>query len=167
MRTLPLIGDLTQDPHIPEWWTSQPVPVPYFSGAPISFTILVDETDSGYPPEVSEAIKSFLSLGTLDRLAASDRVFKNYQVFADAVQDIGVETEDSVSVWNHVRPTEIYVHRRDKDIYVQVACNCDWEIEHALQLVFRHGSKLIRVSEQDGHLTQADAYGLPEDQDDA
>jgi hypothetical protein len=103
-------------------------------------------------------------------LAASDRVFKNYQDFADAVEDVGVEIEDSASVWNHVRPTGIYLdrrHRRDKDIYVQVACNCDWEIEHALQLVFRRGSKLIRVSEQDGHLTHADAYDLPEDQDDA
>ena len=50
-------------------------------------------------------------------------------------------------------------------VYVQVACECAWESEHGLQLVFRQGATLSRVSDQDGHLTHADAYDLPEDQE--
>ena len=170
MRSLPSIGELTQDPHVPEWWISQPVPVPFFSGEPIPFTIMVEAAASGYPPEVDEAIKQFLSLDPQDRRAASKQVFKNYRDFAEAVEEVEAEIEEADEVWDHVRPTGIYVdrrHRRDRDIYVQVACECDWEIEHGLQLVFRSGSKLVRVSDQDGHLTDADAYDLPEEQDDA
>jgi hypothetical protein len=67
-----------------------------------------------------------------------------------------------------VHPSEIYVTRRpknDQDIYIQIACECDWEEEHGLQLVFRQGKKLTRVSSQDGHITEADAYGRPDEED--
>jgi len=46
-----------------------------------------------------------------------------------------------------------------------VACECDWEPEHGLQLVFRQGRKLTRISAQDGHLTEADAYDKPDEED--
>ena len=54
---------------------------------------------------------------------------------------------------------------QEQDIYVQVACECDWEQEHGLQLVFRQGKKLTRISDNDGHLTEADAYGKPDEED--
>ncbi len=168
MRILPPLGELTQDKNVPEWWTSRPLPVPYFSGSPISFTVMTDTPEADFPPGASDAIRNFLSLDDRDRRAASQRVYENYRVFADAVEEVGVEIADAANVWDHVEVGMIYVsrrHRRDRDIYVQLACICDWEGEHGLQLVFRGGSKLCRVSEQDGHLTDADAYDLPEDQE--
>jgi hypothetical protein len=71
-------------------------------------------------------------------------------------------------IWEFIQPTEIYIsrrHRRDNDIYLQVSCECDWEQEHGLQLVFRQGKKLTRISDQDGHLTEADAYDKPDEED--
>ena len=71
-------------------------------------------------------------------------------------------------IWKFVHPQEIYVTRRsynDCDIYVQITCECDWEQEHGLQLVFRQGRKLTRVSEQGGHLTEADAFDIPDSED--
>ena len=71
-------------------------------------------------------------------------------------------------VWKHVRITEIGVCRRghgDRALYVQVAAECDWDGEHGLQLVYRRGGELNRVSDQDGHLTTCDAEGLPESED--
>jgi hypothetical protein len=50
-------------------------------------------------------------------------------------------------------------------MYVQIACQCDWEQEHELQLVFRQGRKLTRISYFDGHLTESDAYGKPDEED--
>lgn len=47
----------------------------------------------------------------------------------------------------------------------QAFCECDWEEEHGLQLVFRQGKKLTRISDQDGHLTEADAYDKPDEED--
>lgn len=61
----------------------------------------------------------------------------------------------------------ILVSRRpfeDKDVYVQLTRNSDREEEHGFQIGLRRGKELARGSEQDGHLTTADAYGLPEEQ---
>nr|WP_206680680.1 hypothetical protein [Hymenobacter polaris] len=66
------------------------------------------------------------------------------------------DIKDENEIWKFVWPTDIYVSRRpynEPDIYVQVTCECDWEQEHGLQLVFKQGKKITRVSEQDGHLT--------------
>lgn len=44
-------------------------------------------------------------------------------------------------------------------------CGCEWEEEHGLQLVFKEGKKLTRISGYDGHITAADAYDIPDEQD--
>ena len=78
------------------------------------------------------------------------------------------EIKDKNDIWNHVQPYEIYVERRpyeDKDIYINIICDCDWELEHGLQLVFRQGKQITRVSMIDGHLTEADAYDKPDSED--
>jgi len=75
---------------------------------------------------------------------------------------------NSLNIWNFVYPSEIYVSRRqhnDKDIYIILACECEWEREHGLQLALRQGKKLTRVSDQDGHLTEADAYDKSDSED--
>ena len=71
-------------------------------------------------------------------------------------------------VWAHLQPTAIHVsrrHRRDQRVYVQITAECDWEPEHGLQIVYCEGNRLVRVSDQDGHLTHTDAYDLPEAED--
>ena len=69
------------------------------------------------------------------------------------------------SIWEHVQlGSELHVSRRsprDQAIYVSFECNCDWEPEHGLQLVFREGRAVVKVGPYDGHLTNADAYGDP------
>ena len=144
-----------------------PVPVPYFSNEMVPFTVVVEANGSTYPPDVVEAVERFLSLRVEDRQAASARVFTNYKDYADAVE-IDLEIDHPAAVWNHVRVTDIIVdrrHHRDQDVYIVATCECEWEIEHGLQLVFRRGSNLVRVSDQDGHLTDSDAYDQPDDDD--
>ena len=70
--------------------------------------------------------------------------------------------ESPSDVWAHVRlGCEPMVVRRasgDKGIYVSVECNCDWEIEHGLQIVFKNGLRVNKIGPYDGHLTLSDAY---------
>ncbi len=40
-------------------------------------------------------------------------------------------------------------------MYILVVCDCDWDDEHGLQLLYRDGGDLIQVGEQDGGLTYA------------
>jgi hypothetical protein len=85
----------------------------------------------------------------------------NIQAQLDNFQNIN-------EIWTLVNPSEIYLNRRDrkdKDIYLVVSCGCDWEEEHGLQLVFRQGKKLTRISGHDGHITESDAYDTPDDED--
>lgn len=46
-----------------------------------------------------------------------------------------------------VEPTRIYVHEKDGSCQIQVCCNCDWDEEHDIQLVFKDGKELPRVIE--------------------
>jgi hypothetical protein len=115
-------------------------------------------------------VHAFLNLDDSARLAASPYVFKNYRDFADAIgdEDVGCEIRDPREVWGFIKPTEIRISRRprrDRAIYVQIVAECQWEPEHGLQIVYRDGSQLSRVSDQDGHLTWTDASDLPESQD--
>lgn len=165
---IPLLGQLSPHPDIPEWLVSQPVAIRYFDGLQLAFTL--DGLEASDESDTREAIESFLKLDSVDRIAASPYVFKNYQQIASVLrkEDIGCEIAAEIDVWKHVRPTEIFVSRRNRGsraICIQILAECDWEPEHGLQIIFRDGRVLSRVSAQDGHLTHADAHGLPEDQD--
>lgn len=163
-----VVGPLTQDETISDWLISAAIPVPYFDNKKLAVTFM--EID---PDEADDALRQFLQLTSDDRLRISDLVYKNYTDFLEDVDFDGIEEglsdiKEDHEIWNFVYPTDIYVsrrHRRDMDIYVCVACDCGWEEEHGLQLVFRQGKKLTRISDGDGHLTEADAYDKPDEAD--
>lgn len=170
-----VIGTLTQSKDFSDWWVSQPLKVPLLgtSSLRITFKDFVPEADSGFIEEADAALREFLEKGDEERHAISMLVYKNCTDFLSEVDYDEVdqplhEIKEATEIWRFVQPGDIYVerrHRRDKDIYICITCECSWEQEHGLQLVYRKGRKLTRVSEQDGHLTEADAYDKPDNQD--
>ena len=168
-------GQLTQDKQFADWWQSQSVEIPFFDNwkLPIIFSGYEPAQHATFMEEADQALTNFFRLNTTHRNAVSQLAYKNCMNFLD---DVGFdETDDALrkikdpnDIWKFIYPSEIYVCRRayqEQDIYVQVACECDWEQEYGLQLVFRQGKKLTRISSNDGHLTEADAYGKPDDAD--
>jgi hypothetical protein len=92
-------------------------------------------------------------------------VFAYYQdAFADLDEDEEgyVEIPHPDDVWNHVGAgAEVMVARSDLDdpaVYVSIECDCTWEPEHGLQIVFRGGRTVCKVGPYDGHMTNAHAY---------
>jgi len=170
-----VIGRLIQDEDSPDWWVSDEVEIPFFDNEEMVVTFMgfEPETDDSFIDEADRALANLLKLTSEDRNSISELVYKNCMDFLDLVELEEGDEEfrqitDKNDIWDFVCPIEIYVtrrHRRDKDMYVQICCECDWEEEHGLQLVFRQGRKLTRISEQDGHLTEADAYGKPDIED--
>lgn len=165
---IPQLGPLQPDARIPEWLVSEPLSIPYFDAQKLTFTL--DGLTESDTSDVQDAVGAFLALGPAARLAASPYVFQNYHRMADAVGEDAIECHvtRAEDIWAHVHPSEIFVsrrHRRDGLIYVQITAECDWEREHGLQLVYRRGSELSRVSDQYGHLIHTDAYDIPEEQD--
>jgi hypothetical protein len=174
--TSAIIGKLRQHKEFDNWWVSKGVAVPFFDGTAlaVTFTGYRPEEDAAFIADADSALRNFLSLGEADRLQISGHVHRNC---TDFLEDVGYDEIDAPlhaiktaeEIWAFVHPQEIYVkrrHRRDRDVYITVACECDWEEEHGLQLVFRQGRQLTMVSGQTGHLTHADAYNVPDSEDD-
>ena len=170
-----VIGELVQDPEFEDWWESQEVSLPFFDNNPYKVTFMgfIPEEDPDFVMEADRALTSFLQKSEQDRLGLSQLV---YQHCMDFLNEIGYDEadkplwdiKDATAIWKFVYPHDLYVsrrNRRDKDIYLNLACNCQWEQEHGLQLVFRQGKQLTRISDQDGHLTEADAYDIPDAED--
>jgi uncharacterized protein DUF6985 len=149
-----LLGPLNRDSRLHGILLSSPVPIPFLDGQPLPFQLIQltgpDELDT------TRAIKAFLQLTKTDRAAATSQVFAYFNRVDDAVDGgAGCNVAAHDDIWQHVHPRLIGVVR-DRDharaIHVQVLAECDWEPEHGLQLVFRDGKDLVRVSEQDGNL---------------
>ena len=173
--TSKIIGQLKQEEMFLDWWKSSVIEIPFFDNEKLTITFMdfEPEHDKAFVEEADQALLNFFNLTSADRNSISDLAHKNCFDFLEAV---GFDEADKPlrqikvhhEIWNFIHPTEIYVTRRpykDQDIYVQIACECDWEQEHGLQLVFRQGRQLTRISEQDGHLTEADAYDKPDEED--
>ena len=189
------IGRLKQDDRFPNWWKSEALEIPYFGNDKLTITLLdfEPEKDKTFLYEAEQALMNFIKLNIDDRNSISELAYKTCLDFfaatgfdEEAVKmfqevenpqpwhlktiELGklLKLQNINDVWEFIHPTEIYVARRpykDQDMYIQVACECDWEEEHGLQLVFRQGKKLTRISDQDGHLTEADAYDKPDEED--
>ena len=173
--TRSIIGELKQNDQFDDWWESEPVEVQFFDNEKLKITFmdLVPESDPNFINEADQALKSFLEKKANDRLELSELAYQNCMDFLNAV---GYDEADKPlwdikekgEIWNFISPQDIYVtrrNRRDEDIYINVTCECEWEQEHGLQLVFRQGKKLTRISDQDGHITEADAFDKPDSED--
>jgi hypothetical protein len=158
MITIDGIGQLTRDPDIEEWLRSDEITTGYFTGTKVRFVLEDIESDPA-PEDFAAAVGNFLALGKADRDAAAPYVYANYREFVDAID----EDEwgfTKMEIWSHVKPSFIHVIRNaqgDGKVYVVITAECDWEIEHGLQLVYREAKRLNRVSAQDGGLTDSDS----------
>lgn len=164
-----LIGVLRQHKEFDDWWEGSDVAIPLLNqkALPITFTDLPAEETQDFLIDADAALANFLKIGMEERASMAPHIWQNCKEFLEA---IGYEEEDQAlwdikkaeEIWSFVDFRNIYVerrHRRDQDIYISLQGECDWEQEHGLQLVFRQGKQLTRVSQIDGHLTEADAYG--------
>jgi hypothetical protein len=162
------ISEWSVDPHIDEWLISPQTPIPYFGGIEMSFIcdnyVKDNLTESR---AVESVVEGFLDLDESIREAESGRILENYSSVVDfwkdtpyPVKELDLSTPSEI--WTYVDPREIHIQRNtpgDDALYILIECECEWEPEHGLQLVFKQGRQLTRVSECDGHLTEDDASG--------
>lgn len=180
-RMSALVGGLTQsdDPSLDDWWYSGPVAVPFWDGREYPFVyVFSPATDPDFITAADRAVANFLKQTREDRLALTPLLDENCRAACENT-DYGPDDaklrqrwlgpEDRAALWDFVTPPDsIHVqrrHRRDEDIYVHMGMDCEWEDEHGLQFVFRKGLKLTRINQQDGWLTDADAFALPDSED--
>ncbi len=169
-----VLGPLTQDASFADWYEADAaLGMPFFDGLPLGVTFIGVEagTEAAFVADADDALRAFRQLTTTDRRAVSTQIMRNYRQRLDEgdFEPLEVDEADADSIWRFVHPTQMYLSRRarrDHDVYVHIDCNCQWEQDHGLQLVFRRGRLLTRVSGIDGHLTTADATDTPDAADD-
>jgi hypothetical protein len=149
------------------WYFGPSMEIAVLGGEECSIVVVGYDGDRR-PEDFHAAIASFLSL---DETALEQAAPFVLAYFRDCVAAIGAESTvaSPPDVWQLVEfGGEPQVQRRahgDKGVYVSVECNCDWEGEHGLQLVFKNGRVVNKVGAFDGHLTNSDAYGDPSFED--
>lgn len=160
------VGWFEEDFSLDDLFVSAPYILPYFGTPEVEFHIEGYEADQN-KAEFQEAIQKAVSLNSKDVDGIASYIHQFYKQYEDP-RYIDFVIPYPEEVWDYVTISFAYVSRRsrrDRSVYVSFAGGCDWEEEHGFQIVLRDGCRLVRVSTQDGHLTTADAYDLPESED--
>ena len=140
------------------------MPVPVLGGK-VCRIVVAGYDDDPRTDEFHVAIANFLRISPSVLTEAEPFVFRYYQnCNGNWEPNDGefVAIESPADVWRHIGlGSEPMVRRRafgEKGIYVSLECNCDWEPEHGLQIVFKDGLRINKLGPYDGHLTNSDAY---------
>jgi hypothetical protein len=163
-----ILGTLTQDNHFEDWWKSEPIEIPFFNNKKIeiAFVGLIPEKDTKFIKEADEALKAFLEKSEPERLLTSPLLFEQCMKYrnafgADKVDQNLWSLKDENKIWDFVSAENIIVTRSNGEnemIYLNLNCECEWDEEHGLQILYRKGQKLTRISEQDGDICEFDFY---------
>jgi hypothetical protein len=161
---LPGLGAMTLDEGS-DWLCSAPLPIAMLDGA-LCAIALEGYQDDPHPEDFHAAIAAFLSAGPQVLQAAQGHIFAYYRDVSARQAAAGgavVAIASPGDLWRHIGfGDEAIVERRDpdqRDVYLSLSCDCDWEGEHGLLIVLKNGDTVCKVGPYDGHLSNADAYG--------
>lgn len=160
---IPGLGKVVEDADL-GWYRSEAIPVPVLGGASCCFIIDGYDADPA-PADFHAAIRTFLALDSSALTAAEPWIFAYYEDVKDDVAaddtDWYVAIDGPHDVFEHIQlGNEAVVARYagDGHVYVSLECECDWEPEHGLQIVFRDGRVVTKVGPYNGHMTNSAAY---------
>lgn len=161
---IPGLGKVRKDRQL-AWYYSAPIKISVLGGQDCRIAVEGYDEDTR-KNEFHESIANFLSIDQSVLKNAEKHIYQYYQNCLQQMEEDdfqAVVIESPRDVWAHVRlGNEPLISRRaygDHGVYVSVACGCDWEDEHGLQIVFKNGSEVNKIGPYDGHLSNADAFG--------
>ncbi len=164
-----------------DWVSAKEIPIPFFENKAYTIRFEAAKSTEDYFEKAEEAIGNFFNYTNELKEEAEKNAYEMWVNFNEScgfLDNIEMYSEvqdppdwmlhslnnmkklsnltDTSKVWQYISPLEVVVTKDrfalDKEIYIQVLCNCDWDEEHGIQFVFKEGKELIRVSEQDGDL---------------
>lgn len=148
-----IVGQLKPLEYDLDFYESEPFPILYFNNQKLKIGF-VEAKHQLYLFEADKVLENFLKLDSRDKIENSQLVFNYYDETLKwgYTKLLDIKTVDEV--WNFVYPSEIIIDWDEKgDFYLCVCCECEWEQEHGLQLVFKDGITLTRASGNDGYYT--------------
>jgi hypothetical protein len=161
----PVLGPLTRDEKFGGYTTDEKT-VAFLGGHRCRF-VFESYADDPRPDEIRRAVQNALDATPALLGAAEPYVVRYCEEMLeryDEGQRPDVTLAKPSDVWSHVQFGSVFFVSRRADgdaedgVYLSLECNCDWEIEHGLQLVLRDGRNVSKVGPFDGHLTNEDAF---------
>ncbi len=138
------------------WLLSEEIPVPVLDDTYCMFALQGYEDDPA-PEDFHAAIRAFLALDRPALEAAAPHLFAYYR---DVAGEWSAEIASPAEVLDHLGFVELITVGRDtpadRHVYLSVECDCDWDEERGVQLVFRDGVAVTKAGPFDGRLTNDD-----------
>jgi hypothetical protein len=155
----PLLGELAWNDRL-GWWECDSLAIPMFGGVSVQVTLTPDAADRAISPDMDEAAAAMLALDPEALQFIVPHLWQNYRDCTEMLSEEDFpQIADNEDILGYVRPSNVAFERNDDGrVYLSLECNCDWEIEHGLQLVLQDGRRWVKVSNYDGHLTDGHAY---------
>ncbi len=148
-----IVGQLKPNEYDTDFFESEPCEIPFFDNRKLKIGF-VEAEHQPYLDGADIVLKNFLKLNSTDKIRNSEIVHHYYAETLKNGYTKPLNVSTSKDIWNFVTPTEIIIHWDENgDYYLCVSCECEWEEEHGLQLVFKDGQTLTRASGHDGHFT--------------
>jgi hypothetical protein len=144
-----IVGQLIPHELDPDFFESEPFEIPYFENMALKVGF-VEAKHQPYLDIADRVLENFLKLNSTDKIRNSEMV---YHYFKKTLRNGSTNNISNIQdIWNFVKPTDIIIHwDENNDFFLCVSCDCEWEKEHGLQLVFKNGETLTRASGHDGH----------------
>jgi len=147
-----IVGKLKSVAYQAEWLESDPHEIPYFDNKQLKI-LFVEANHEPYLQGADKVLQHFMNLNSRDRIADSHKIYQYYQQTLNSGYTVPLDIDSMTDIWNFVYPSEIIIHWDEDGYYLGISCECEWEEEHGLQLVFKDGKKLTRASGHDGAFT--------------
>lgn len=148
-----IVGELESLNYDPNFFISKPYSIPYFSDKKLKIGF-VDAMHEPYLFKADKVLENFLKLNQEERTKDSQLVFNYYKETLHLGYTKPLDIKVIEQVWNFVHPSEIIIDWDENgDFYLCISCECEWEDEHGLHLVFKDGLELTRASGHDGGFT--------------
>ena len=146
-----IVGQLIPVSYDPDFFETQPFPIPYFDSKKLKIGF-VEARHQQYLDTADKVLENFIGLNSSNKIKDAEIVNHYYSETSKHGYTELLEIKTAKDIWNFVTPTEIIIHWDEEgDFYLCVSCDCEWEKEHGLQLVFKNGQTLTRASGHDGH----------------
>ena len=140
-----IIGKIHPHKLDPDLYVSEPMAIPYFDYV----KVIVGIYEAGHEPTLKAAdrvLENFMKLNLENRAHDTKSILEYYKVCLNDGMSKPLKIESDADIWKYVYPNEIIVNSlMGEGFFVDVSCECDWEIEHGLQLIFKNGRELIRA----------------------
>jgi hypothetical protein len=151
-------GKISRDKYVSHTYNSEPIQIEF----PVDATTVVSlhSEDKTELERYGAAFDKLMATDISNKVDLEKLIFEFYtrikKYDTGDYQIIAINSPEEI--WSHISVNSIVIRTDGSSVYIQVELDCDWDIEHGMQIVYRDGDALVRVGENDGNCVASEFY---------